>query len=153
MLSLWNQIPTPSVLDRVFDDVMRSAFGTHGAALSTEAFQPRMDVRSDEDALVFECDVPGVRREDLDVSIEDHVLTIKGSRSFAASDKKQEILIGRSYGSFSASYALPAWASAEHVTSELANGVLTVRIPKPAQAKPRKILIGGDGTKPALTSG
>lgn len=153
MLSLWNQPPMPSVLDRVFDDVMRSAFGTYGTGLSPEAFHPAIDVRSDEDALVFECDVPGVKREDLDITLEGDVLTIRGSRGFAASDKKQEVIVGRRYGSFSASYTLPAWASADHLTADLTNGVLTVRIPKPPQAKPRKILIGGSDKRPELGTG
>jgi len=128
--------------DRVFDDVMRSAFGTSGATTTSHPFQPAIDVRSDDDKLVFECDVPGMTHEDLEVTLDNHVLTIKGSRKLASAGDRQRVLLGRAYGSFSCSYTLPEGMDGEHLTADLSHGVLTVSVPKLPQAKPRRIPIG-----------
>jgi HSP20 family protein len=142
MLTLWNDAPLLESFDRVFDDVMRSAFGTTGAAIKAQSFQPAVDVRSDDDKIVFEVDVPGMKHEDLEVTLDNQVLTIKGTRKLQSGDDKQRVLLGRCYGSFSCSYTLPEGIDAEHLTASLADGVLTVTVPKLPQAKPRRILIG-----------
>jgi HSP20 family protein len=143
MLPLWNDAPLLDSIDRVFDDVMRSAFGTRGAAMNAETFQPAVDVRADDDKLVFECDVPGLKDEDLEITLDQQVLTIKGTRKLASTEGKQRVLLGRAYGSFSCSFTLPEGVDAEHMTADLAHGVLTVTVPKLPHAKPRRIAIGG----------
>jgi HSP20 family protein len=143
MITLWNDAPLLDSFDRVFDDVMRSAFGTRGAAIHTQSFQPAIDVRTDDDKIVFECDLPGMRHEDIEVTLDNHVLTIKGTRKLEAGSDRQRVLLGRAYGSFSCSYTLPDGVDAERMTADLANGVLTVSVPKLPQAKPRRIAING----------
>jgi HSP20 family protein len=142
MLTLWNDVPLLD-FDRVFDDVMRSAFGTSGAAINAQTFQPAIDVRSDDEKIIFECDVPGLKHEDVEVTFDNHVLTIKGTRKLETTSDKQRVLLGRAYGSFSYRYTLPEGADADHMTAHLSSGVLTVRVPKLPQAKPRRIAIGG----------
>lgn len=128
---------TTSLLDRMFDDVMGSTFGTSTAA---RAFSPTIDVRSTEKELAFVCDVPGVAREDLDVSLANHVLTLKGVRRYAAQEGEQ-VLLGRAYGSFTRTFALPDGLDEDALAATLADGVLTVRIPRHPKAMPRKIAI------------
>jgi HSP20 family protein len=141
MLATWNAVST---LDRMFDDVMGSAFGT---ATSNHTFNPAIDVRASDTEVVFICDVPGVKQEDLDVTLANHVLTIKASRKFDSNENEQ-VMLGRSYGSFSRAYTLPDSLDEEKLSAELADGVLTVRIPKLPKAQPRKIQIGvGSPTK------
>jgi HSP20 family protein len=145
MLTYWNDLPLLD-LDRVFDDVMRSSFaaGTGTAASHpSQTFQPAIDVSSDDDKIVFECDVPGLKHEDLEVTLDNHVLTIKGARKLETASAHQRVLLGRAYGSFSSVYTLPEGVDAEHMTAELSSGVLTVTVPKLPQAKPRRIAIGG----------
>jgi HSP20 family protein len=136
MLTTWNAVST---LDRLFDDVMGSAFGT---ATSSRNFDPAIDVRGSDNEVVFVCDVPGVKQEDLEVTLENHVLTIKGSRKFDGKEDERAIL-GRAYGAFHRAYTLPDAVDEENLSADLADGVLTVRIPKHPKAKPRKIQIGG----------
>jgi HSP20 family protein len=143
MLTLWNDVPLLDSFDRLFDDVMRSAFGTSRAAIERQSFQPAIDVRSDDDKITFECDVPGMKQEDLEVTLDNRVLTIKGTRKPESTGDNQRVLLGRAYGSFSCSYTLPEGVHAEQMTADLSNGVLTVSVPKLPQAKPRKIAIGG----------
>ncbi|HEX6272996.1 MAG TPA: Hsp20/alpha crystallin family protein [Polyangiaceae bacterium] len=141
MLNAWNAVST---LDRMFDDVMGSAFGT---ATSNRTFNPAIDVRASDTEVVLVCDVPGVRQEDLEITLTNHVLTIQGTRKFD-SGETQRVMLGRAYGSFNRSFTLPDALDEEKLTAELADGVLTVRIPKLPKAQPRKIQIGiGSDTK------
>jgi HSP20 family protein len=96
---------------------------------------------------VFHCDVPGVKQEDLEVTLENHVLTIKGTRRFDGKESEQ-VMLGRGYGAFSRSFTLPDALDDDHLTANLADGVLTVRIPKEPKAQPRKIAIGSGASKP-----
>jgi HSP20 family protein len=141
MLTRWDAVST---LDRMFDDVMGSMLGT---ATSTRTFDPAIDVHASDSEVVFVCDVPGIKQDDLEVTLENHVLTIKGTRKFDSKEDEQ-VMLGRAYGSFTRSYTLPDVVDDEKLTAHLADGVLTVRIPKQARAKPRKIQISsGDDSK------
>lgn len=143
MLTAWDAVST---LDRMLDDVMGSTFG---AATNQQAFDPSLDVRANDNELVFICDVPGVKQEDLEVTVENHVLTLKGTRRFESKDDEQ-VMLGRAYGSFKRSFTLPDYADDANLDAHLADGVLTIRIPKHAQAKPRKIQIGNGASSKQL---
>jgi HSP20 family protein len=134
MLTRWDAVST---LDRMFDDVMGSMLGT---ATSTRTFDPSIDVHASDSELVFVCDVPGIKQDDLEVTLENHVLTIKGTRRFEGKQNEQ-VMLGRAYGSFNRSYSLPEYVDDENLTARLADGVLTIHIPKQAKAKPKKIQI------------
>jgi HSP20 family protein len=142
MLTRWDAVST---LDRMLDDVMGSSLGT---ATSARTFDPAIDVHASDDEVVFVCDVPGIKQDDLDVTVENQVLTIKGTRRFEGKEGRQ-VMLGRAYGSFSRSYTLPEYADHENLTARLADGVLTIRIPKQPKAKPRKVQIsnGHDSKK------
>ncbi len=145
MLTFWNDVPFLG-FDRVLDDVMRSSFAAGGATAasqSPQAFQPAIDVRYDDEKIVFECDVPGLKHEDLEVTVDNHQLTIKGARKLETASDGQRVVLGRAYGSFSSVYTLPEGVDAEHPSAQLSSGVLTVTVPKLPQAKPRRIAIGG----------
>ena len=135
MLMKWDAVTT---LDRMVDDVMGSMLGT---ATSPRTFDPTIDVRSNDHEVLFVCDVPGVKQEDLDVTVENHVLTIKGTRKFESTTDEQ-VLLGRAYGSFTRAFTLPDYVDDADLAANLADGVLTIRIPKQARAKPRRIPIG-----------
>lgn len=143
MLTAWNAVST---LDRMFDDVMGSAFGT---ATNPRTFDPAIDVRANENEVVFICDVPGVKQEDLEITLTNHVLNIKGARKFESAQSEQ-VMLGRSYGAFSRAFTLPDSLDEENLSANLADGVLTVRIPKLPKAKPRKIEIGGGSSAKQL---
>jgi HSP20 family protein len=134
MLNTWNAVAT---LDRMFDDVMGSAFG---AATSSRTFDPAVDVRTSDTEVALAWDMPGVKQEDLEITLADHVLTVKGTRRFDSKDNER-VMLGRAYGAFTRSYTLPETLDEQHLTAELADGVLTVRIPRRPEAQPRKIPI------------
>lgn len=132
MLHAWNAV---SMLDRMVDDVMGSMVG---AATSTRNYEPSVDIRANDEEVVFVCDLPGVRQDDLEITLENHTLTIKGSRKFEPRDNEQ-VVLGRPYGAFSRSFELPHYFDEGNLAASLADGVLTIRLPKHASAKPRRI--------------
>lgn len=138
----WNDV---SPIDRVFDDVMGTMVGT---ATSPRPFEPAIDVKANDDEVTFVCDVPGVKADDLDITVEEHVLTIKGKRDFENRDGDQ-VLLGRAYGSFSRAFRLPVSVDDDRLSAELADGVLTIHLPKHPKAKPKKIRVAdGKQAKP-----
>jgi HSP20 family protein len=132
MLHTWNTI---SMLDRMVDDVMGSMLG---AATSARNYEPTIDIRATDDEVVFVCDLPGVRREDVEITLENHTLTINGSRKFEPRENEQ-VVLGRPYGAFSRSFKLPDYFDESNLSATLADGVLTISVPKHASAKPRRI--------------
>lgn len=144
MLGTWNAVAT---LDRMLDDVMGSALGT---AMSSRTFAPAIDVRANDNEVTLVMDVPGVKQEDLEITLAGGVLTIKASRHFDGSAKDQ-VLLGRAYGSFTRSYTLPPSLDPQDLRAELEGGVLTIRIAKRPEARPRRIEVKAGGSPKQLT--
>jgi HSP20 family protein len=108
-------------------------------------FAPRFDVRETKEAYVFKADVPGVAEKDLDVQLKANVLTISGERKAdadGAANGERYFAAERTYGKFSRAFSLPDGIDAEHVTADVKEGVLTLVVPKRAEAQPRRIAIG-----------
>ena len=135
---------------RVMDALLRwdpRRGGEWSRLAAAPTFTPRFDVMETKDAYVLEADMPGVKEEELDVSLNGNLLTISGKRDADHhEDGDAYFVIERSYGSFARSFTMPESVDAAGVTAHLKNGVLTVRIPKKPEAQPRRIAIG-NGTQ------
>ena len=106
-------------------------------------FTPRFDVKESKDAYVISADLPGLKDDQVEVSMSGNMLTIGGKREEETREESDTYFaMERSFGTFSRSFALPDGVDAEGVTAELKTGVLTVRIPKRAEAQPKRIAIG-----------
>jgi HSP20 family protein len=109
-----------------------------------------VDIYENKDQIVLEAELPGMSREDFELSIENNVITLRGERNF---EKKEESdnyhRVERSYGAFTRSFTLPQTVSADGATAEYQNGVLRVALPKREEAKARRIEISGAETKAA----
>ncbi len=129
------------MLDRLFDDVMTGVAGTAlGASSPVRGFSPAFDVRANDEEIVFTADVPGIKEEDLEITLDDGVLTVKGQRRYEGNGK-DKVWLGRSYGSFTRSFTLPDTVDPDRLGAELADGVLTIRVAQQPKQKPRKITI------------
>ena len=109
---------------------------------------PAVNVEESGDELVLTAEVPGMTAEDIDIELENNILTIRGEKSFERTegeDDKRYHVWERRYGSFQRSFALPRTVRAEDIKAEYKDGILTIRMPKAAEAKSRKIQIGADG--------
>jgi HSP20 family protein len=113
---------------------------------AAHAWMPPVDIyQSGDHEIVLTAELPDILREDIDISVENFVLTLKGEKKFApgAAEVKEEQFhhAERRYGTFSRSFSLPQTVDASKVTAEYKNGVLTVRIPLREEAKPRQIKV------------
>ena len=105
-------------------------------------WSPAVDIFETEDELVLKADVPEVELKDIDVHVENQTLTLSGERKFEKEDtSKGYHRIERAYGQFTRSFTLPQSVDNEKVGAEYHNGVLTVRLPKKAAAKPRQVKV------------
>jgi HSP20 family protein len=107
-------------------------------------FIPTFDVAETNDAYLFRADMPGVKEEDLEVSLTGNRLTVSGKREREQVDESSQYYASeRSYGMFSRSFTLPEGIDSDQVKAELKNGVLALTIPKRPEVQPRKISLGG----------
>jgi HSP20 family protein len=108
-----------------------------------------MDLIEAGEHFVLKADLPGMTEADVNIEVENNVLTVSGERRIEHEDKPEGYYrLERSMGAFSRSLTLPEGIDADAVTATFANGVLEVRIPKPVQAQPRKVQIGVGGAAP-----
>ena len=134
------------MLDRSFDPFRDLAAAQEqldrmvGRSYSRNAWVPSLDVRETEDRFVVMVDLPGLDPEDVEVQLEDGVLTIRGERRFTRDNADEQFhRLERSYGSFARSVRLPRVADTERVEATFDKGVLSVLVPKREEAKPRTI--------------
>ena len=131
-------------MTRLFTGVAPAQFNreemTHGA------WAPSVDIFEDKDRLILEAELPGMNRDDFEISVENNVITLRGERKF---EKKTEgdnyHRVERSYGSFTRSFTLPQTVTADGATADFENGVLRVSLPKREETKARRIEITGTG--------
>ncbi len=106
------------------------------------AWAPAVDIYETENELVVKADLPDIHESDLDVRVENNMLTITGERKFEQKVKEENYLrIERTYGSFSRSFGLPNTVNTEAIKAEYKQGVLTVELPKRAESKPKQVKI------------
>jgi HSP20 family protein len=153
MMSLWDPFAD---IARVQSDLFRAARLADDTRRGP-AFLPTVDIVEAADGIVLRADLPGVRESDLSIRVEDGVLTIEGERKSERRDDKASVhRIERSYGKFTRSFSLPKSIDAAAIEASLADGVLTLRLPKRTEVAPRKIAIkvsGGATTNGATTNG
>lgn len=133
-------------LRQAFDRFFRSDLDQNTAddsAVVTSQWVPRVDIKEDKDRFVLYADLPGIDPDDIEVSMDKGILTIKGERaSESTQDTDRFTRIERSYGSFHRRFALPDSADPEGIQARGRNGVLEIVIPKRAEAAPRRIQVG-----------
>jgi len=118
-------------------------FRDFGFTAPSNTWMPPVDIfQTSEHELVLKAELPDMSREDIDINIENFVLTIKGEKK-ASTDVKEEQYhhTERRYGSFSRSFSLPTTVDPSRVSAEYKQGVLTVRLPLREEAKPRSIKV------------
>jgi HSP20 family protein len=90
----------------------------------------------------LKADLPDVNEKDMDIQVENNMLTIRGERKFEQKVKEDNYLrVERTYGSFSRSFSLPSTINSESIKAEYKNGVLTIELPKRAESKPKQVKI------------
>ncbi|MCA0402249.1 MAG: Hsp20/alpha crystallin family protein [Proteobacteria bacterium] len=110
--------------------------------IETSSWSPLVDIKEEKDCFLVLADVPGVKKEDIDISLENHVLTLKGQRQFERTEQHQGYTRReRTQGQFYRRFSLPQTADDAKITARYAHGVLEIRIPKREAATEKKIEI------------
>jgi len=127
-------------LNSIFQDIARPDEASE--ALVAGNFVPAVDVYEDAEKLVLKLEVPGIRREDLDIRVEGRTLTVQGERKFESEEKEENFQrIERRYGSFVRSFTLPSRVNTEKVEATSADGVVSISFAKKAEAQPKQIQV------------
>ena len=131
-------------MERWFEDFFRRPFFGPSwlPRLRTPEFEeisPSIDLFTEGDDVVVKAELPGMKKEDIDVSVTDNTITVSGEkRKEEKVEKKDYYRLERSYGSFSRSFSLPAEVQTEKVTAKFKDGILEIRIPKTEEAKKKE---------------
>jgi HSP20 family protein len=131
-------------LNRVFNDAYsRGSYGTDEGLMTTGTWVPPVDIYQNGDhELVIKAEVPDMTREDIDITVDNGTLSIKGEKKLSSEVKEEDFhRMERRYGAFSRSFSLPQTVDPGKVSAEYRQGVLTVRLPLREEAKPRSIKV------------
>ncbi|MGB8224235.1 MAG: Hsp20/alpha crystallin family protein [Polyangiales bacterium] len=113
-----------------------------GRGLARPAFQVAVDIREEGDAFLVDAEVPGLAADDVHIDVEKNVLTIRGERKTEKEETEGTYRrVERQYGSFSRSFTLPETVDADHISADLKDGVLALRLPKKEAPSPRSISV------------
>jgi len=127
-----------SQLNRLFNDF----FGRATQEQNLTTWAPAVDIYEGEHELVVKADLPDVKPEELDIRVENNILTIRGERKFEKKvDEKNYLRVERAYGSFARSFSLANTVNSEAIKADYKDGVLTLSIPKREEAKPKQIKV------------
>lgn len=106
------------------------------------SWAPAVDIVESQNELVVKADLPDIKPEELDIRVENNILTIRGERKFEKKvDEKNYLRVERSYGSFARSFSLANTVNSEAIKADYKDGVLTLTIPKREEAKPKQIKV------------
>jgi HSP20 family protein len=128
-------------MDRLFNEALGRGWGGE-EGLATGVWIPPVDVFETPENIVLKADLPDVNKDEVDISIENNTLTIKGERNMENEvNEKNFYRMERSYGTFSRSFTLPPTVAGEKVEAVFNDGVLTLTLPKREESKPRQIKV------------
>ena len=138
-------------MNRLFQDTYGSTQGRSEESLATMNFVPPVDIYEDEHNVTLKLEVPGIDQKDIDVRLENNTLVVRGERKFEKDEKEENFhRIERRYGSFYRAFTLPNTVDADNVHADYDNGVLSIKLAKKAEAKPKQIKVNigqGKGEK------
>jgi HSP20 family protein len=142
IVTRWEPQRGLTTLQDQFNRLFSDSFDRSGEEGSLTAWAPAVDIYETEHELVVKADLPDIDPKDLDIRVENNILTIRGERKFEKQVNEDKYLrVERSYGSFARSFTLANTVNAEAIKADYQNGVLTLTIPKREEAKPKQIKV------------
>ena len=153
VVTRWEPFREFSTLQDRMNRLFRETQGnSQDESLTSSSFAPAVDVYEDEHNVALKIDVPGIDEKDIDVRIENNTLTVQGERKIEKEEKEQNYRrVERQYGGFTRTFNLPPTVDAEKVQADYDKGVLTITLPKKAEAKPKQIKVNiGAGVEKTL---
>jgi HSP20 family protein len=152
----WEPVRELNTLQNEMNRLFNSVFDTPlpNGSTGVRRWIPAMDLVETEDDFVLRADLPGLSEGDVNIELEDSVLTVSGERKSEHEERKEGYYrVERASGSFSRSLTLPEGVNADAIKASFEKGVLEIRIPKPEERKPRKVAISVGGGEPKTIEG
>ena len=141
-------------LQEQFNRLFNEAWERNPQDASLTTWAPAVDIYETEHELVVKADIPEIKPEELDICVENNILTIRGERKFEKKVSEDNYLrVERTYGSFARSFSLANTVNSEAIKADYKNGVLTLNIPKREEAKPKQIKVNVEAPAVAATAG
>lgn len=138
----WDPFDELALLRNRMDRLVNRVSGEVEPPAATNAWMPTTDIMETKEALILRAELPGIEQKDINVELENGVLTISGERKFEETTKEKNFhRIERSYGKFVRSFTLPPNVDADKVNATFTDGILELTIPKKEEAKPKKITL------------
>ena len=138
----WESFRGVNTLQDQFNRLFNDVFDRKGEESSLTAWAPAADIYETEHELVVKADLPEVDPKDLDIRVENNILTIRGERKFEKKVNEDNYLrVERAYGSFARSFTLANTVNSDAIKADYQDGVLTLTIPKREEAKPKQIKV------------
>jgi HSP20 family protein len=129
------------LVEDAFNDMLRPFGDAEG--VSNRAWIPAVDIRETDDAVTLLVDLPGMKKEDVQLTLENNILTVSGERRFEGKEQNESYhRIERAYGAFTRSFTLNHNVQSDKVQASFHEGVLEITLPKQEESKPRRISIG-----------
>jgi HSP20 family protein len=156
VITRWDPFREFSTLQDRMNRLFRESYGPEGReeSLTSTTFAPPVDVYEDEHNVTLKIEVPGIDEEDIDVRIENNVLTVHGERKFEKEEKEENFRrVERQYGSFTRTFTLPNTVDSEKVSANYDKGILKIGLPKTAEAKPKQIKVNVGSEKTLESKG
>ena len=150
VLTRWDPFREFTTLQDRMNRLFQDSYGNQGReeALTTSSFAPAVDVYEDEQKITLKIEVPGIDEKDIDIRVENNLLTVHGERKFEKEEKEENYRrVERQYGSFTRSFNLPNTVDAENISADYDRGVLKVQLAKKAEAKPKQIKVNVGSAK------
>ena len=154
-LNRWEPFRGAATLQEQVNRLFGNTLEHSGEESNLTSWAPAVDIYETEHELVVKADLPEVDVKDLDIRVENNILTIRGERKFEKKVNEENYLrVERSYGSFARSFTLANTVNPEAITADYQNGVLTLTIPKREEAKPKqiKVNVGANVGAPAVAA-
>ena len=141
-ITRWDPFREVVTMQNRLNSLFRDLNNDGDSPLSTAAFVPAVDIYEDEKKVMLKLEVPGIDEKDLDVSVENNTLTVKGERKFESEEKEENFhRIERRYGSFYRAFTLPSTVETDKVQANYNAGVLKLELKKKPEAQPKQIKI------------
>ena len=146
--------PFRGTLQAQFNRLFNETFDRSWDEANLTTWAPAVDIFETEQELVLKADLPDIKPEELDIRVENNILTIRGERKFEKKvEEKNYLRVERSYGSFSRSFSLANTVKTEAIRAEYKDGVLTLTVPKREEAKPKQIKVNVEAPAMAAAAG
>ena len=141
VVTRWDPFREVAALQNRVNSLFRD-FNEGESSLTTTSFIPAVDIYEEEKKIILKLEVSGIPEKDLDVTVENNTLVVKGERKFEKEEKEENFhRIERRYGSFSRAFTLPTTVETENIDAKYENGVLKLELKKKPEAQPKQIKV------------